>query len=141
MRILRSLAVACWLVSGLGAAQDVGKEEVVAAEQLTKAYAQGAADFDKAYKGKTLTVEGVVKAFAEDYPPSPAVKAEVKKLQGKWKVVAHEANGKKLQGAEAPFTEVRFEGYNVYLGQGDQALHFGLSVDPGQNPKRMELVG
>src|ERR1043166_2810769 len=38
----------------------------------------------------------VVKVFANDYPPSKAAKADVKKLQGVWKVASAEANGKPL---------------------------------------------
>ncbi len=199
------------LAPGLAEAQDKDKEESVAAAQIAKVYAESAAAFDKAYKGKTLTLEGivamsaakdgqktylmidgyqkpgepfvsrirceesspdfqgirvghkvrisgtvqghkdtlaapelrdckVVKVFAADYPPSMAVKEEVKKLQGKWKVVAMQANGKKLEGAEAPFTAVSFEGYNVYLHQGSQALHFGVSLDLAKDPKGIDLV-
>jgi uncharacterized protein (TIGR03067 family) len=83
----------------------------------------------------------VVKVFADEYPPSKEVRAEVKKLQGKWTVLSQEANGKKLQGAEAPFTAVSIEGYNVYLHQGKQTMHFGLALDLGKEPKHMDLLG
>jgi len=192
--------------------QDKEKDQAVAATELAKVYAVGAPEFDKAYKGKTLTIEGVVgnsgvksghktfvviegykkpdssishdvrcevstadfqgirvghkvrihgtvqghsdtslaaelrdckvvNVFADDYPPSKAVREEVKNLQGQWKVIATEANGKKLEGAEAPFMAVRVEGYNVYLNQGDRALLFGLTLDLAKDPKRIDLVG
>jgi uncharacterized protein (TIGR03067 family) len=83
----------------------------------------------------------VVKVFAKDYPPSKAARAEVKKLQGKWKVVGGEADGKKLAAKQAGFDAVSFEGYQAYLHQGNQLLSFGLVLDPDKSPKAMDLVG
>ncbi len=190
------------------------KDEFIAADQLTKVYAENAADFNKQFKGKTLTVEGVVtgsgvkgsppgrtylmiqgykkpgdpvahsvrceeagpdfegirqghkvrirgvvqahsdtllaaelreckviKVFADDYPPSKAARAEVKKLQGRWKVLSAEANGKKLVGKEAGFDALSFEGYSIYLYQGDKAFSFGIVLDPEKTPKIADLVG
>lgn len=206
MRIVLA-AVITALVLPVAGAQD--KDAPVSALELTKVYSQGAAEFDKTYKGKTITIEGVVsgaglkdgaksflmikgyfkapishdarcvetadfeglrvghkvqirgavhghsemsaaaelrnckivKVFADDFPPTAAVKEEVKKLQGKWKVLVHEANGKKLEGNEAPFTEVTIEGYNVYLHQGSSLLHFGLKLNLGKTPNQVDLVG
>lgn len=203
-------AVLVLIQTSVRAGQD--KDEPVAATELMKVYASGPAAFDKAYKGKTLTIEGivsnssvkdgqksflmiagykkqgaaisndvrceestadfegirvghkvrirgtlqghsetssaaelrdckVVKVFADDYPPSKAVKEEVKKLQGPWKVVAMEANGKKLAGAEAPFTNLTVEGYKIYLHQGNQAMLFGVTFDLAKDPKQIDLVG
>jgi uncharacterized protein (TIGR03067 family) len=212
MRTLHvAVAVAFLMVGGSRpAAQDKKQDDAVSAEELTKVYDKGAAEFDKAYKGKAIIVEGivslsgakagaksylmidgfrkpgesyvhrmrceetadfegiraghkvrisgtvqghseisvaelrdckVVKVFADDFPPSKEVKAEVKKLQGKWKILSHEANGKKLAGAEAPFTAVEFDGYIVLLHQGKQYLQFGLKLDLAKTPKQMDLVG
>jgi uncharacterized protein (TIGR03067 family) len=211
---MRSMILAAALVLirvGAPAAQETDKEKPIAAVELMKVYASGAAEFDKAYKGKTLTVEGivrysnvkdgpktflmiegykkpgdnfthdvrcvettdfegirighkvrirgtvqehretstaaelreckVVKVFADEYPPSKAVKEEMKKLQGQWKVVTMEANGKKLTGAEAPFTKVSVEGYNVYLHQNNGAVHFGVNFDLAKDPKWIDLLG
>jgi uncharacterized protein (TIGR03067 family) len=188
------------------------KDEIVSAEAIAKAYAEGKEAFDKVYKGKSLVVEGVVsnssvkdggktfllldgyvkpgdkfshivrfveqgpdfegirlghkvrirgtvqehkdnlvavelrdckvvKVTGEGYPPSKEVRAEVKKLQGRWKVSSQEANGKKLTGDEAPFTAVSVEGYNLLLHQGNQLLPFGLLFDLGKEPKQVDLIG
>ncbi len=181
------------------------KEEAIPAVEFTKVYAQKPAEFDKKYKGKTVTIEGVVsstsvkmtplggdkgsdktylmiggykkpgsvttymvrceesgpdfegiraghkvrirgvaqghsknsvaaelrdckvvKVFAADYPPSKAARAEVKKLQGMWKITAAEANGKKLPVEQAGFDAISFTGYNVLLHQGKKSFSFGL---------------
>jgi uncharacterized protein (TIGR03067 family) len=217
--LLVGLAVLPFLSPRLGAG---GKEaeEVVTAEQLTKEYAENPAGFDKKYKGKVVTVEGVVtssgvkltaatgdkgpartflmmdgyrkpgsavpfmvrceesgpdfegiranhkvrirgtaqghndtsvaaelrdckvvKVFADDYPPSKSARAEVKKLQGTWKVVGGESDGKKLDAKQAGFDAISFEGYTAQLHQGTQVLSFGLAVDPDKSPKTLDLIG
>jgi uncharacterized protein (TIGR03067 family) len=83
----------------------------------------------------------VVKVFADDYPPSKSARAEVKKLQGMWKVVGGEAEGKQLGPKQAGFDAVSFEGYTVYLHQGNQLLPFGLALDPDKAPKTLDLLG
>ena len=210
---MRPMAIfAAVLLSHFGAATAQDKDETIPAGTMMKVYASGAAEFDKAYKGKTVTIEGIVsnssvkdgkktylmiagykkpganftndvrceessadfegirightvlirgtaeghsetssaaelrdckivKVTGNDYPPSKAVKEEIKKVQGQWKVVAMEANGKKLEGAEASFTHVTFEGYKVYLHQGNQALLFGVTFDLAKDPKQIDLVG
>jgi uncharacterized protein (TIGR03067 family) len=188
------------------------KEEVVSAQDLTRAYAENPAEFDKKYKDKVVTVEGMVsatsvkasgksflmiegytkpgdtfshsvrceesgpdfegirighkvrirgtaqghsptlvaaelrtckvmKVFADDYPPSKAAREEVKKLQGKWKVVSGEAEGKKLEPQQAGFDAINFEGYTAYLHHGKQSFSFGVALDPSKTPKTIDLVG
>jgi uncharacterized protein (TIGR03067 family) len=225
---MRSLRV--WLVLGLVAAGAVllpsrsafpaaEGEAAVPAEEFTKQYADNPAGFDKKYKGKEVTIEGVVadtsvrafvpagkpagktflmirgyakagapvpysvrceesgpdfegihaghkvrirgtaqghsatsfaaelrdckvvKVNASDYPPSDAVRAEVKRLQGKWKVVGAEAGGKKLPAHQTGFDAITFEGYRVLLHQGNRVLPFGLALDPAKTPKTMDLLG
>jgi uncharacterized protein (TIGR03067 family) len=227
MRKLRVFLASALLLAGLvvpvltaprGRAAD-DKEEAVTAQQLTKLYAESPAEFDKTYKGKAVTVEGVVsatgargfvpagqapgksylmiqgyskagapvpygvrceesgpdfegihtghkvrirgtvqghsptsvaaelrdckvvKVFADDYPPSKAVREEVKKLQGKWKVVGGEASGTKLGPGQAGFDAIHVEGYGVELHRGKQVLPFGLSLDPDKTPKTIDLIG
>ena len=82
----------------------------------------------------------VIKVFADDYPPSKATKAEVKKLQGKWTVTSAESGGKKLEPKQA-FEAVSFEGYTAYLHQGDKLLSFGVAANPEKTPKTIDLVG
>ncbi len=202
----------------LGAGGKAKDEEIVAAMDLTKLYTESGAAFDKKYKGKTVTVEGivtgagvketsldgkpgkvflmiegykkpgdpvshsvrceesgpdfegirtghkvrirgtvqghkdtlfaaelrdckVVKVFADDYPPSKAARAEAKKLQGRWKIVGAEAAGTKLSAKQAGFDAISFEGYQVYLHQGDKSFSFGLVLDPEKSPKNMDLTG
>src|SRR5262245_19104918 len=48
------------LLAQLGAPAAQDKDEPVAASQFMKVYSSGAAEFDKAYKGKTVTIEGIV---------------------------------------------------------------------------------
>jgi uncharacterized protein (TIGR03067 family) len=194
-----------------------GKEgdDTITAMQLMKDYADSAAGFDKKYKGKVITVEGVValtavkknegdkttylmmlaytkpgtteeyrvrieesgpdfegiraglkirvrgtvgghselsiaaelteckvlKVYADDYPPSKAVREEVKKLQGKWKVVSGEADGKKLTPKQVAFDAITFEGYSVTLHEGTKLYVFGVALDPGKTPKAIDLTG
>ncbi len=197
-----------------------GEGPVLSAEQFTKEYAEDPAEFDKKYKGKVVTIEGVVnsvavkvtstggagpaktylmvagyskkgepvpysvrceesgpdfegvhtghkvrirgtaqghsktsyaaelrdckvvKVFAPDYPPSDAVRAEVKKLQGTWKIVDGEESGKKYPAEQLPFTALGFEGYQALLHQGKNILSFGLAVaDPAAAPRHIDLIG
>jgi uncharacterized protein (TIGR03067 family) len=83
----------------------------------------------------------VIKVFAADYPPSKAARAEVKKLQGRWKVTAAEAAGKKLPAEQAGFDAIAFEGYTVLLHQGKNILSFGLALDPEKTPRTLDLIG
>jgi uncharacterized protein (TIGR03067 family) len=228
VRFVRAFAVAGALLAGFSAvhlrshrvgAGDKEEPPALSAEQFTKEYADNPAEFDRKYKGKVVTIEGVVgstavklsapadkapgktylmldgyrkpgapvahmvrceesgpdfegiraghkvrirgtaqghsdtsiaaelrdckvvKVFAADYPPSPAARAEVKKLQGTWKVVGGESGGKKLPADQAGFDAISFEGYTALLHQGKQRLSFGLVLDPGKTPKRMDLIG
>jgi uncharacterized protein (TIGR03067 family) len=200
--------------------KDKDKDQAIPVVEFTKVYAEKPADFDKRYKGKTVTVEGVVsstgvkltarpgdkgpartylmmdgykkpgspvanmvrceesgpdfegvraghkvrirgvaqahsdtsvaaelrdckvvKVFAADYPPSKAARAEVKKLQGAWKIIGAEANGKKLPVDQAGFDALTFSGYNVHLHQGKTSFSFGLALDPEKKPRTLDLVG
>lgn len=218
LRIALAVGVALLgtLVSRIGlpllGAGDKENDKAIAVLELTKDYAENAGDFDKKYKGKVVTIEGVVgttgvkvagktflmmdghtkpgdkyahmvrceesgpdfegirkghkvrikgtvqgrsetsvaaelldckvvKVFADDYPPTKAARAEVKKLQGVWKVVGGEAEGKQLGPKQAGFDAVSFEGYTAYLHQGDQLLPFGLALDPDKTPKTLDLLG
>lgn len=83
----------------------------------------------------------VVKVFADDYPPSPAAREEVKKLQGVWKVLGGEAEARKLTPLQAGFDSIRVEGWQVYLNQGTKAFSFGLVIDPSKSPTTIDLTG
>ena len=180
-------------------------EDIVDAGQMTKLYGENPAEFDKKYKGKSVTIEGLVdltgvkvgkatclmikspksgirceestpdfegihighkvriqgtvqghsdttvvvvlhdckvaKVFGDDYPPSKKTKEAVRKLQGTWKVVSAEANGKDLPTKQA-FTSISVEGYTAYLQNEGQSLAFGLAVlNPDKAPTMLDLVG
>src|SRR5579864_1525725 len=53
------VTMAGWTGS-LGVAGDKDKDDVISVVALTKDYAETPADFDKKYKGKSVTVEGTV---------------------------------------------------------------------------------
>ncbi len=216
------LAVALFLVGRTPVRLDAGgkEDQAIPAVEFTKVYAEKPAEFDKMYKGKTVTIEGVVsstavkltarpgdknpartylmldgykkpgspaayivrceesgpdfegirtghkvrirgivqghsdtsvaaelrdckvvKVYAADYPPSKAARAEAKKLQGTWKIVGAEANGKKLPVEQAGFDAIVFTGYNVLLQQGKKSFSFGLALDPEKKPRNLDLIG
>jgi uncharacterized protein (TIGR03067 family) len=83
----------------------------------------------------------LVKVFADDFPPSAAVKEELKKLRGDWKVVGAEAEGQKLT-----VKDVGVEGFHISGRQlridltGKRHGYLGLVVDPGKTPRTMDWV-
>ena len=220
--VVGPLALGLLLVGLASLRLDAGaknKDRAISAVDFMKVYTEQSAEFDKTYKGKTVTIEGlvgvtgvkltseagkaagktylmidgykkpgrpisyqvrceengpdfegiraghkvrirgvvqpysdrsvaaelrdckVVKVFAADYPPSKAARAEVKKLQGRWKVTGAEANGKKLPANQAGFDAIVVTGYNVYLEQGKTSLSFGVAIDPEKTPRTLDLVG
>jgi uncharacterized protein (TIGR03067 family) len=82
----------------------------------------------------------VMKVFADDYPPSKEVRAEIAKLQGVWKVLAIEAKGKKID-KDTVFDKVEIASHELQLHQGNRVMPLGLAVQPGKTPKEFDMHG
>jgi uncharacterized protein (TIGR03067 family) len=82
----------------------------------------------------------LVKVFADDYPPGKAVRADLKKLQGRWKVVSAEAGGKKLAVQAGGIEGFDFDGQQVAVNTGKGFAIWGLVLDPAKEPRAMDLV-
>ncbi|QJW96275.1 TIGR03067 domain-containing protein [Frigoriglobus tundricola] len=75
--------------------------------------------------------------------PKPAAAEDLKRLNGEWKVVALEANGKKAPAAELEGMRWSFSGAEVRFADPGEELGEKSSVklDPSQSPKHIDLVG
>jgi uncharacterized protein (TIGR03067 family) len=83
----------------------------------------------------------LVRVFVADYPPSAAVKAELKKLRGDWKVAGAETKGKKLTAKDIGIEGFNIQGRELRLNiTGGAVGYLGLVLDPGKKPATMDWV-
>jgi uncharacterized protein (TIGR03067 family) len=69
-----------------------------------------------------------------------AVKRELKKLQGTWKVVAFTAGGKDVPVDKGGFARLVIKGTRITLTGGPKDVALSFTIDPGKKPKTMDLL-
>jgi uncharacterized protein (TIGR03067 family) len=79
---------------------------------------------------------------AGDPPPdAKAVKGEMDKLQGTWKVMSAKAAGKDYPPAALGMDQITFKGDKMILKRGDKEIGtWGFRVDPRGKPPQMDWV-
>jgi uncharacterized protein (TIGR03067 family) len=82
----------------------------------------------------------VVKVLADDYPPPKAVRDELKKLEGKWKVIVAQAGGQKVTGKDIRIETFDIDGEQIAVRSGNRVAIWGLVIDPTKEPKTMDFV-
>jgi uncharacterized protein (TIGR03067 family) len=67
-------------------------------------------------------------------------KSDKEKLQGKWKVVSAEANGREAPDAEKLKREWTFEGDKIIVKVGEEKRESTFKLDPGTKPKAIDII-
>lgn len=81
----------------------------------------------------------LVMVLDDDYPPSAKVKAVIKGLQGKWKVVKAEADGKERDAKMIGFEELIFENYRLEFRGGNRLVVWGAAPVADKETKAIDL--
>lgn len=68
-----------------------------------------------------------------------AVKKELKNLEGTWKVVAMERDGKQEPDEVAKAPEFTFKGDKIVFKTGDKEREMTFKIDPTKKPKEIDL--
>jgi uncharacterized protein (TIGR03067 family) len=90
---------------------------------------------------KALVILAASLPLAADKPADDAVKEEVKKLEGSWKVVSAEAGGKKVEVTDMGIDQIVIKGDRFALKfKGKEVQEWGYQIDLSQKPKAMTWV-
>jgi uncharacterized protein (TIGR03067 family) len=73
-------------------------------------------------------------------PAGDAAKEELKKLQGKWKILSAEMGGKEVGIAKLGLTHIEFKDEKMSLipAGGKAPRPFGIKLDPSKKPRHMD---
>jgi RNA polymerase sigma-70 factor (ECF subfamily) len=91
----------------------------------------------------TVLVTGLLAGQA---PPPPGQRAdegvvrELERLQGEWKMVALEVNGKKVDDNVVRTWLLVIEGDRYNPGSGEVSTEYAFRIDPTRTPKAIDLI-
>ena len=75
-----------------------------------------------------------------DRPREEAVKKELKKLQGTWKMVALEVDGKQVPEEKFPDTTLIIKGNKYIVKVKKKAYETTFTLDPTQKPRHIDMT-
>jgi uncharacterized protein (TIGR03067 family) len=78
--------------------------------------------------------------FVVGSKPDDDVKKELGKLEGTWKTVAQEANGKREDKDKIKKHDFVFEGEKLIIKDAKKSREHSIKIDPKQTPKTIELT-
>jgi uncharacterized protein (TIGR03067 family) len=83
---------------------------------------------------------GPLLTFQVPQGPSATAAEEIKKLEGRWTVVAQEYDGERTPEFLLPFVKIAVKGSRLFQTSGDETYEYAMAVDPQKTPKQMNFT-
>jgi uncharacterized protein (TIGR03067 family) len=90
-------------------------------------------------KAKLLALLLVLPLFGASAPKPDAIEEELKKFEGKWRLVSADLDGKEATPEQVKTTTLVVTGDKFTLKMGDETHKGKFTIDPGKKPRTIDV--